>query len=296
MPACISRRQFLKSGLAIGLTLSLPITEPLFSESSNSEKSKVVLIRRKDLFSPKGRPNSHVVQEMLDEALLELTGKTKIVEAWASIVKKEDIVGIKSNVWRPLPTPSELEQAIKNRLLEAGIEENNLSIDDRGVLNNPVFKKATALINTRPMRTHAWSGVGSLIKNYIMFVPNPSHYHPDSCADLATIWKLPIVKDKTRLNILVMFTPLFHGIGPHHFNPKFTWRYNGLIVGFDPVAMDAVGVRIIQNKRRLYFGENRPINPPPKHIFLAETRHHLGYADPQKIDLITLGWQEDLLL
>lgn len=296
MPAYISRRQFLKSGLAAGLTLSLPITEPLFSKSNNSAKSKIVLIRRKDLFSLKGRPSPQVVQEMLDEALLELTGKTKINEAWASLVKKEDIVGIKSNVWRPLPTPSELEQAIKKRLLEAGIEETNLAIDDRGVLNNPVFKRATALINTRPMRTHAWSGVGSLIKNYIMFVPNPSHYHPDSCADLATIWKLPIVKDKTRLNILVMFTPLFHGIGPHHFNPKFTWRYNGLIVGFDPVAVDAVGVRIIQNKRRLYFGENRPINPPPKHIFLAETRHHLGYADPQKIDLITLGWQEDLLL
>ncbi|HHE55536.1 MAG TPA: twin-arginine translocation signal domain-containing protein, partial [Caldithrix abyssi] len=28
MPAYISRRQFLKSGLAAGLTLSLPITEP----------------------------------------------------------------------------------------------------------------------------------------------------------------------------------------------------------------------------------------------------------------------------
>ncbi|MCD6376034.1 MAG: DUF362 domain-containing protein [Caldisericaceae bacterium] len=296
MPAHISRRQFLKSGLAAGLTLPLPITEHLFSKSNNSAKSKVVLIRRKDLFSKKGRPNPHVVQEMLDKALLELTGKPKIDEAWAAIVNKEDIVGIKSNVWRPLHTPVELEQAIKKRLLEAGIEEKNLSIDDRGVLNNPVFKKATALINTRPMRTHAWSGVGSLIKNYIMFVPNPSHYHPDSCADLATIWKLPIVKDKTRLNILVMFTPLFHGIGPHHFNPKFTWRYKGLIVGFDPVAVDAVGVRIIQNKRRLYFGENRPINPPPKHIFLAETRHHLGYADPQKIDLVTLGWQEEILL
>jgi len=53
MPAYISRRQFLKSGLAAGLSLSLPITEPLFSKSNNSGKSKVVLIRRKDLFSKK---------------------------------------------------------------------------------------------------------------------------------------------------------------------------------------------------------------------------------------------------
>ncbi len=296
MSSAISRRSFLKTGIAAGAALYLPLSAPLFSQSGSRKKSTVVLIRRKDLFSKTGRIQPEVVQEMLDEALLKLTGRENIHAAWASIITKDDMVGIKSNVWRPLPTPIELESAIKKRLLQVGVKESNMDIDDRRVLRNPIFQKATALINVRPMRTHAWSGVGSLIKNYIMFVPRPADYHPDSCADLAAIWKLPIVKDKTRLNILVMFTPLFHGMGPHHFNPRFTWRYNGLLVGFDPVAVDAVGVQIIQAKRRLYFGEERPINPPPKHIVLAETRHALGYANPQKIELITLGWQKDLLL
>ena len=146
------------------------------------------------------------------------------------------------------------------------------------------------------MRAHAWSGVGSLLKNYIMFDPDPPIYHPDSCADLAKLWKLPITKDKTRLNILVMLTPLFHGTGPHLFNPKYSWAYNGLLVGFDPVAVDATGVRIIQAKRKEFFGEHRPINPPAKHIFLADTRHHLGNADPNKIELIKLGWEKDILI
>ena len=297
MPSSITRRKFLKTSLLTGAGLALPLNRSILAGQSESiTKSRVVLIRHKDLFTEQGLPRADVVQQMLDEALIALTGHKDIQSAWRSIVKPDDIVGLKSNVWRPLPTPAALEQAIRKRVLQAGVKKFNFAIDDRQVLRNPVFKKATALINARPMRTHAWAGVGSCLKNYIMFVPKPSDYHPDACADLAGIWKLPIVRGKTRLNVLVMFTPLFHGIGPHHFNPKFTWRYNGLIVGFDPVAVDSIGVRIIQAKRKLYFGEDRPINPPPKHIFLAETRHKLGVADLNKIELTILGWQENLLL
>ncbi|KPJ55605.1 MAG: hypothetical protein AMJ42_06545, partial [Deltaproteobacteria bacterium DG_8] len=155
---------------------------------------------------------------------------------------------------------------------------------------------ATALINVRPLRTHHWSGVGTVIKNYIMFVKNPSSHHPDTCADLATIWKLPLVQGKTRLNILVLFTPLFHGIGPHHFNSKYIWAYKGLLVGLDPVAIDSTGVRILLAKRKEFFGEVRPLNPPPKHVFLADTRYHLGTADPEKIELIKIGWKDGILI
>lgn len=100
----------------------------------------------------------------------------------------------------------------------------------------------------------------------------------------------------TRLNILVMITPLFHGVGPHHFNEKYTWRYNGLILGFDPVAVDATGLRIIEAHREEYFGEERPISPSPHHIQLADTKHNLGNADPDKIDLVKLGWKEGILV
>jgi hypothetical protein len=62
------------------------------------------------------------------------------------------------------------------------------------------------------------------------------------------------------------------------------------------VAVDATGARIIQAKRREFFGEDRPINPPPKHIELADSRHHLGTADPKKIELIKIGWQDGILI
>jgi len=204
-------------------------------------------------------------------------------------------VGIKTNVWRYLSTPPEVERAIKNGVLQAGVTEENIAMGDRGILQNPGFQRATALINTRPMRTHSWSGVGSLIKNYITFA-HPPDYHADACAGLAELWQLPITRGKTRLNILVMLTPQFHNIGPHHFDASFIWPYNGLIVSTDPVAADAVGLRIIQQKRRLAFGEDRPLQPTAHHIALADTEYHLGNADMGRIDLVRLGWEDDSLI
>ena len=242
------------------------------------------------------RSNSNILRQMLDEAATNLFNTKNSLTAWKNIISPEDIVGIKTNVWNYLRTPVELEEIIKQRVTEAGVDENNISINDRGVLRDPVFKRATALINTRPLRTHYWSGVGSLIKNYIMFVSSPSDYHPDSCADLAAIWNLPNIKGKTKLNILVMLTPLFHSVGPHGYSPEYIWNYCGLIVGVDPVACDTVGLKILEAKRKKYFGEDRPLNPPAKHIQLADTRHKLGTSHLEKIELIKLGWEEEILI
>ncbi len=291
----LSRRDFLKTGtLAASSVLLMKFHQPLFSQVN--QKTKVVLIRDTNVLDSNNKVNPEVIQTMLDDAVKVLFDQKNTASAWKKIIKPNDVVGIKTNVWNYLPTPSELENAIKKRVLEVGIKEENISLKDRGIFNDPVFKRATALINTRPMRTHYWSGVGSLIKNYITFVENPSDYHADSCADLATIWNLPHVKGKTRLNVLIMLTPLFHSVGPHGFSMEYVWQYKGIIVGTDPVACDAVGLKIIEAKRKEFFGEEKPLNPPAKHIKLADTRYHLGTADMKKIDLIKMGMKEGILI
>ncbi len=292
----LTRRQIIKDATKAGIGSALLLNSPLNLFGQGETKTRVVLIRDENVLDSEGNPKPEILQKMFDRAVLNLTGASDIKAAWKKIVKPGDIVGIKSNVWSYLPTPAVLENAIKKRVMEAGVSEKNISIRDRGVLSDPVFQKSTALINVRPMRTHAWSGVGSLIKNNIMFTNIPSSYHPDSCADLAKLYELPIVKGKTRLNILVMLTPLFHGVGPHHFNKNYIWPYKGLIVSLDPVAADSVGLQIIQAKRKEFFGEDKPLNPPAKHIYLADTRHHLGIADPKKIDLVKIGFKEGIFI
>jgi hypothetical protein len=299
--AGLTRRDFVKGvGLAaVGSTVGIPSGDAEASEapptSEVQSNSKVVLIRDQGVVSGEGTIDPDGIQQMLDQSLTNLFGLDSPDDCWKHIIKPDDIVGIKTNIWRFLPTPAEVEEYIKRGVMVAGVPEENIGMGDQNVLRLGIFSRTTALINSRPMRTHAWSGVGSLIKNYIMF-DHPPDYHDDACADLAKLWELPIVKGKTRLNILVMLTPQFHNIGPHHFDPSYTWPYKGLIVSTDPVAADAVGLRIIQAKRREAFGEDRPLQPTAHHIELAETVHNLGVADMDRIDLVRLGWQGEELI
>jgi hypothetical protein len=292
----ISRRQFFKNASLAAVGTTALLGRKGTAAPAQTDKSRVVLVRDVNVLDENGQLRAAVVQEMLDTGIKALTGKPDPQSAWKTIVKPDDIVGLKNNRWSYLRTTPEVEGALKTRMVEAGVKESNISVDDLNVLKNPVFLKATALINARPMRSHHWAGVGSLIKNYIMFIPEPISIHPDSCADLASIWDLPLIKGKTRLNVLVMFTPQFHSFGPHSFNPKYVWKYYGMILAFDPVAADATGLRIIEAIRREYFGDDRPLNPPAKHIAIADTKYHLGTADPQKIELIKIGYDKDIFV
>lgn len=289
----LTRRDFIKTGSLA--TAALLLNKPAFGYYRPAPKTNVVLIRDMIAVDSSGKINGDVIQKMIDEAVMKLFGTSTPGQAWKKIIKPEDKVGTKTNVWR-LGTPPEVESALKKGVLSAGAEEKNISIKDRGILKDEIFMNATALINSRPMRTHYWSGVGSLIKNYIMFVPRPAEYHPDSCADLGSIWNLPLIKGKTRLNVLVMLTPMFHSVGPHGYSPEHIWNYCGLIIGEDPVACDTIGLKIIEAKRRDFFKEEKPLNPHAKHIEYADTRHHIGTSDLSKIELIKIGAKEGILI
>jgi len=290
----ITRRDFLRG--AAGTALAAAVGTAIPAAAKAEPKARVVLIRNADVLGRNGKLQEEIVQSMLDEAVKVLLDEKAPLSAWKKLVHPSDIVGIKSNVWWKLPTPRELERAIQRRVLDVGVPEKNIAVDDRGVLHNPVFQKSTALINVRPLRTHHWSGVGSCLKNYIMFVPEPSSYHEEGCSPLGKIWHSPAVKGKTRLNILGAFTPQFYGRGAHYFDRRYVWPYKGLIVGTDPVAVDAVGAHLLQVKRTAFFGEDRTLDVPPVHIMAADKKYKLGVSELEKIQLVKLGWQQEVLI
>jgi len=290
MGKVITRRDFIRGSTFALLGAAIGVS------SQEKKKSKVVLIRHSDALDENSIVNEEIIQLMLDEAVKTLLGQDDPVKAFQKLVKPGEVVGIKSNVWSYLPTPPELERSIERRVIDAGVEKEDISIDDHGVRTNPIFLKATSLINVRPLRTHYLAGVSGCMKNYIMFAKSQPAYHPNSCADLGSLFYLPQVKGKTRLNILCALTPQFHGRGPHHFSRRYVWKYKGLIVGQDPVAVDAIGLRLIIAKRAEQLGKAREIPPVPRHIEVADVKHRLGTSDLNKIDLIKLGWKEDILV
>jgi hypothetical protein len=269
---------------------------PNEKEVKAEEKVKVVLVRDENVIGQQGRIDSEILQKMLDQGITTLLGEENPAQAWKKLIKPTDIVGIKSNAWNPLPTPKELEAAIEKRVLEVGVPKKNVSIDDRGVLDNKVFLSSTALINARPLRTHHWSGIGGCIKNYIMFVSTPWLYHSDACSPLASIWNKPVVKGKTRLNILSLIRTQFYGRGAHFFDRRYVSDYKGLLIGKDPVALDAIGARLLQLQRVAHFGEDRPLDTTPNHIFVADEKYNLGVSDLRRIEVVKLGWMEGALI
>jgi hypothetical protein len=290
----ITRRDFLKG--TAGFLLAPTATTSVPRSVKAQTRTKVAVIRDANVTGSNLEIRQDVLQAMLDEAVRIVTGKKESLLAWQSIFTKADIVGIKTNAWSYLPTPKELEGSIQQRLVDVGIPTTNISIDDRGVLDNPLFNKATALVNVRPVRTHHWSGVGSCLKNYIMFVRNPSSYHDEGCSDLGKIWTYPVVKGKTRLNILCALTPQFFGRGAHFFDRRYVWPYKGLIVGADPVAVDSVGAELLRRKRIAHFGEDRALDVQPVHISVADKKYKLGISDLSRIEIVKVGWQEEVLL
>jgi hypothetical protein len=302
-----TRRQFLQTGTALAAAGITARSDLLFAEAERQTeglsavkqgRSKVVLIRSKRVLDDEGRLDPTELHRMLNYSVRRLLGHEESAAAWRELVGDAEAVAIKSNVWRRLRTPPELEDAIREEALGAGVEAGFVDSDDRGVRDNPVFQlmlksESGAMINVRPMRTHHWSGLGTCLKNPITFVPRPADYHADACASIGAFWQELGLRETTKLNILVMLTPQFHGVGPHSFSERFVWPYKGLIVGTDPVAVDTIGAKIIEGKRLEHFGETRPISPPPHHIQYADTRYHLGVSDLERIDLIRLGWTGD---
>jgi hypothetical protein len=291
----VTRRDFMRDAAAgtAAMSLGLPAAQALARQEQRHVR--VVLVRDENVLDDEGGVQAPVLAQMLDDAVTTLFENTDPAAVWRRLLRSDDVLGIKTNVYRPLRTPPELEQAIKERALEVGISEEDISIRDRGLPRDPIFLRATALINARPLRAHDWSGIGGCLKNYITF-DNPPEWHDDVCADLGGLWNLPICAGKTRLNILVLLTPFFHSIGPHRYDPEAVWEYKGMMVSTDPVALDALGVKLLDEMRNRFYERPPRGVVSSKHVGYADTRHGIGIANLDEIELIKIGWTEDTLI
>lgn len=286
-----TRRRFIQT---VSTAAAAAVLGPALPALEGGGRSRVVLVRDEEALDAAGSPRSEVVQRMLDRGICELTGANQPVDGWRKVLGASSPVGVKTNVWKNLPTPPEVEAAIRKRIAETGIPEDRIRIDDRGARTS--LAGCPALVNVRPLRTHHWAGIGGCLKNPIMFVEDPSVYHPDLCADMGAFWKLPILRGKVKLNILVALTPQFLTRAPHHFDSRYVWPYRGMFLSTDPVAVDAIGVTLLEAKRKLELREERPLSQLAHHVRIAGEKHGLGVWERSRIDLVKIGWERDALI
>jgi hypothetical protein len=62
------------------------------------------------------------------------------------------------------------------------------------------------------------------------------------------------------------------------------------------VAVDTLGLQILMAKRKEHFGSKYRLSPIPRYIEIADKKYKLGTSDLNKIDLVKLGWKENILI
>jgi hypothetical protein len=285
----VTRRDFVRGtvtaaiGAMAGLTLAEGVARP-------KRQAKVAIARDEKVMDERRAVDPAVLRMMLATALASVTGQKTIAEGWRSLVTPKDVVGLVHTDHLNV-THKELIDVVRATLVEAGIPADHV------VLAQGSPEKAgaaTALIGLPALKAHWLAGIGTVMKNYIMFSGRPSNYHDANSAKLGEIWLRPEVKGKTKLVLVDALRPLCDK-GPQP-DPRYMWDYKGLIAGTDPVATDTVCLKILTAKRQALRGEPWPLSPPPLCVAAADEVYGLGTSRLDEIGIDARGWTADLLI
>lgn len=286
----VTRRDFIRGtlGASIGVTLLGP--EWLKGTENKEIRSSVVIVRDRRAMDEAMNVDKNVLEKMIEQTLIKVTGKNNVKDAWLSLVSPGDIIGLVPTPHLN-PTHDEVIEAVKGSLVAVGIPPGNIrNAQGRSVNLQPI----TALISLPGLKAHWLTGIGTVLKNYILYSGAPRNYHNQDSAKMGEIWNRPEVKGKTKLVLVDALYPLCDK-GPQP-DPRYKWAYNGLIAGTDPVAVEAVCLKIITAKREALRGEPWPLSPPPICLEAADKVYKLGTGNLRNIDIQTIGWDKELLI
>lgn len=159
-----------------------------------------------------------------------------------------------------------------------------------GRLSKILTRQITALVNVPILKNHGGAGVTVAMKNHYGSFHNPGSHHGNRCDPyIADLNSLDVIKAKTKLIVCDATRAACNG-GPGY-KPAFVWPYSGLILSCDPVAMDTVGARIIDERRaEVGIPTLAEAGRHPRWLASAAERG-LGNAEPNRIDQKTLTLQ-----
>lgn len=92
-----TRRKFIKQSVATTSGLMLASQFPLSVFSKPAPKSKVVIAHSDKVIDQNGLVNPDILSQLVDQSMLELSGKKDLKEAWRKYFTTEDIIGFKVN-------------------------------------------------------------------------------------------------------------------------------------------------------------------------------------------------------
>jgi hypothetical protein len=263
-----------------------------------TEYSPVSLVRHDGVWDG-DRILEPVVLQMLDAALVQLTGIQDAAAAWRVLFDPGEQVGIKVNTISRYTTTPQVAYAVAQRLQEAGLAPEQIVIFDRidrelvdrGFTINAdgpgvrcrgavawegservadtiqrvhdVMLACDALINIPALKAHGIAGISCALKNHYGTIDRPGSLHGGYCDPaIPELNALPVIRDKTRLVIGDLLRTC-----PYDWN-RMT-KENLIAMSFDPVAHDVVGRQVLVDRRK---ADSRPVGS------LVSMSSHIGTA------------------
>ncbi len=220
-----------------------------------------------------------LVREMIELGLALSTNLRDPGEAWNSLLARDEVIAVKCNHVGAdaLNTTVPFLQSLTDSLKAADIAPDRLILLEapdvaqiRELKTRPVphgfrgpehdfgsgaeqlaavLDEATAIINVPFLKTHNIAGMTGCLKNLShALVRRPGRYHANACAPyVGDILALPPIREKLRVHIVNALRVVIDG-GPWAEKGTFL-QHGGVLVGTDPVALDAFGLDVLNAYR-----------------------------------------------
>lgn len=255
-----------------------------------------------------------LLESMLQRSLQTLTGAESMPDAWRAILGPAERIAIKFNSVGAslIGTNDDVARALVRHLTRVGYRPDQITlIEVPQYLTNeletrapapgwgetirvgdsaePVahyLLEADAVINVPLLKTHQIAGVSGAMKNIShAVVRHPARYHANGCSPfIGQIIYSQEVSSKLRLTVLNALRIVVDR-GPDAHNEDLV-EYGGLLTGFDPVAVDSVGLSLLLVERR-----RRGLEEPVLTRYLeAAGDIGVGRWRPADIERIPLQW------
>ena len=318
------RRKFIARGmlvLAAGATRASAASSP----DKENGISRVLIARDPAYSKTGTVPDEKVAGEMIERLVREITGAGSVKQSWRKLLAGSCTVGLKPNclAGRGVSSSPAFVNALCRQLLDSlpevekiyvwersnsDLKKGGFEISTRGkiwclgndragygrdlvvegsigsLVSSIVLDKCEALINLPVLKDHGIVGVSVGMKNYYGAVHNPNKYHLNRgdpyVADLNCIEK---IRGRNVLTLCEAFTAQYEGGPP--FKPQWSWPAGMILASTDPVALDRVGWKMIEQKRAEHgLPSLASVGREPTYILTAaDSRHRLGCAELDEI-------------
>ncbi|MFA5794035.1 MAG: DUF362 domain-containing protein [Candidatus Brocadiia bacterium] len=257
------------------------------------DKTNTIGLKVNAYFGEANNSTRPAVANALAELLVKRSVKPGNVIIWDRAQDELEKAGYKisltPNEIRCIATMTHRNQRFAKPLV--GYEENTTPVAKAQVRLSKILGMCGVLVNIPVLKTYKFkdnTGLAGSIMNMYQAVEIPEadmpvFYNNECNPGAADIYSLPAIKNRVKLTVCDAIYPLYNG-GPGD-DSRYHWRYNGIIAGLDPVAVDAVGQEITQQKRNSVMPKETPLKSEYLNT-CANATYKLGVSDLTQIDKI----------